>query len=590
MKLLPLETSFPQPLSDISSFKKGIEESGTLPEMKNLDADTASELHRWYGLYLAKKGNEAEAYTQLEGLSSNLHTKMDLHLHEASIFFIQMDEAIRNEENEKAISIGLDTLRALSQIEVKKNIDVQAILASTLYNLAIAHTASGATEHAEKELAKAQKMFEHLAKLDNDRFAAALLTTIDASTHIYKSRLKQINTLAHYQVATATYLDCMSSGVREAAKNLIESLKDQGDMLLKMGNYKESAKFYTKALKYQKKVSNSLQEKELRLSIDLGNALIHISSKHDIGINLLTSLIPLAERLGATAELEEINALLQTKAKLFDIMSIIKKLFILIIFISLSCSISAQQLVGHRGSIWGVENTRVSFINGARAGFQGLECDIKQTKDGGFVISHDDILGRLTPDSVSILKNNLEYLLKVPLQQVRFDGKYYEGHLCSLEQYLDVCREYNVFPLIEIKWCTNINSNNKNPQQYNYSGIPELMKLIEYKGMMDKVVFLTSMQGVLVELRKNYPSLKLQLLTSTKWEHLVDLCIANRFDIDARTDVENPKKLVETFHKNGLKVNVWCADTPEEYKKFSDLGVDYITTNFFTPSAKSEKK
>ncbi len=46
--------------------------------------------------------------------------------------------------------------------------------------------------------------------------------------------------------------------------------------------------------------------------------------------------------------------------------------------------------VGHRGCNIGVENTAEAFRNGVDVcGKDGLECDVRVTKDGYDVISHD---------------------------------------------------------------------------------------------------------------------------------------------------------------------------------------------------------
>lgn len=247
---------------------------------------------------------------------------------------------------------------------------------------------------------------------------------------------------------------------------------------------------------------------------------------------------------------------------------------------------NAQKMIGHRGSVWGVENTRTAFINGALAGFDGVECDIKMTADDRFLITHDDILKRISPDSVNITKHTLQYLQQIPLRQIR-DNKYYEGHLCSLDEYLDICNEYHLIPIIEIKWSSKIYSNNKNPERFNYEGIPALLKLIEFKGMTERAIILTSMRGVLAEIRRQSPEINLQLLVLDEWEHGVDFCVKNKINIDVRRDVVEPEKLIKTFHENGLEVNIWCVDTEELYEKFSKMGFDYITTNSFIPEYKN---
>ena len=51
---------------------------------------------------------------------------------------------------------------------------------------------------------------------------------------------------------------------------------------------------------------------------------------------------------------------------------------------------TSPAFVGHRGSLYGVENTREAFINGAERGYEYLECDLRLTADSVLVLSHDE--------------------------------------------------------------------------------------------------------------------------------------------------------------------------------------------------------
>ena len=50
--------------------------------------------------------------------------------------------------------------------------------------------------------------------------------------------------------------------------------------------------------------------------------------------------------------------------------------------VCMNTSLFAVKTVGHRGSLYGVENTETAFINGIKNGYEGLECDIRTTKYG----------------------------------------------------------------------------------------------------------------------------------------------------------------------------------------------------------------
>ncbi len=217
-------------------------------------------------------------------------------------------------------------LRLLLAVDDRKSVDFLALVAGVLHTLAYAHYKLGNNKRAEKELIKAQKILDRLAKKDNRRFAAALVSALAASTDIFHSKLKLMNLLAHYQVAAELYQDKVSSGVSTAVTALVDALKKQGDLHLQMCNYRDAVKFYTKALRYAKKVSPTMDLQQLRISLNMAKALVNIINRHAAGHRLLDSLLPLAARLGADAELAEIKAL-KSAPESADFLSLLKSLF-----------------------------------------------------------------------------------------------------------------------------------------------------------------------------------------------------------------------------------------------------------------------
>ena len=138
-----------------------------------------------------------------------------------------------------------------------------------------------------------------------------------------------------------------------------------------------------------------------------------------------------------------------------------KRLFALLSITAMSAmSLYAWKplLVGHRGSSIGVENTRESFTNGVEInGFDGLECDVRVTKDGVYVISHDETTNRVG-GNLTVANATFEELAAESYSQTR-NGVTYTGSICTVEQYLDICVEKDVFPVMELKWTTGINNN-----------------------------------------------------------------------------------------------------------------------------------
>lgn len=258
-----------------------------------------------------------------------------------------------------------------------------------------------------------------------------------------------------------------------------------------------------------------------------------------------------------------------------------KKLFTLVIAVAavLPSWASRPLLVGHRGSDIGVENTVQSFTEGAKRGYEYLETDFKVTKDLKLVCTHDDDTQRLGDKTLTIASSTLDELQGVNLTQTR-GGVKYTGRLASAQEYLDVCKEYGVKPLIELKWATGINSN-------DCSNIPILIKLVEDNGFRNSCIIMTSMKPCLEYIRKNYPDIELQFLTGQYWANHFDWCVKWGIDADIQATYFD-KSTVQKYHDAGLKVNMWTTNNDEGYLQYGNWGCDFITTDKLDPKALPE--
>jgi len=117
-----------------------------------------------------------------------------------------------------------------------------------------------------------------------------------------------------------------------------------------------------------------------------------------------------------------------------------------------------QSFIAHRGLHVGCpENSLDAYRFAGRCGFYMGETDIGKTSDGQYVLMHDDTLDRTCEyingdpitggvrlDSVSFSELRANYRLK-------HTSAKYRQPIPTLSEWLAVCRDYNVVPMIEIK-------------------------------------------------------------------------------------------------------------------------------------------
>lgn len=261
-----------------------------------------------------EKGNIAEAESLFESTVLPKPEAAETLVH-ASCFQIGAWIAVALQQYEKAGERIVGSLQLLAVCDNKKNTEVTAMTAALLYDYAVLCHNNRRKTKAEKALGKASAIYNRLQKSQSERFVEAAAYTAAATTEIYRSKIKMLNTLAHHQAATEYYTDAVKSGAAEAMNSLINSISKEAETMFEMEHYRTAVRLYTKAVRYQQKLSPKFGIKELRLSLQLAEALLYLPMRKETGIRLLETLQASAQKLNAEKELEKINAYLDGQLK-----------------------------------------------------------------------------------------------------------------------------------------------------------------------------------------------------------------------------------------------------------------------------------
>lgn len=229
---------------------------------------------------------------------------------------------------DEALVAAAQTLNLLALEPRRKDEPFLSVLASLLYDISLIHNANGQYKQAEREIEKSMKIFERLAKVNPDRYGPAHLLAMNASTQVYRSRVKQANMLSQYQVAADTYLRQLSEGIEDAGMRLVETLAEEGRTLVKMCRQREAVQYFTRALKYLTKMDPGFTRLHLQLSIDLGEALLALKPSREKGIHLLNTMLYKASKIAASEEHRRIVEILyNAKNNSLDIFGFWHKIF-----------------------------------------------------------------------------------------------------------------------------------------------------------------------------------------------------------------------------------------------------------------------
>ena len=112
-----------------------------------------------------------------------------------------------------------------------------------------------------------------------------------------------------------------------------------------------------------------------------------------------------------------------------------------------------MKYIAHRGySSKAPENTVPAFtLAGEKQRFYGIECDLYTTKDGKFVVFHDENLKRMTGIDGLIMDYSLDEITQMNIIKGSRIKQYPNLKIPTFEEFIDICTYYDKTAVIEIK-------------------------------------------------------------------------------------------------------------------------------------------
>ncbi len=228
---------------------------------------------------------------------------------------------------------------------------------------------------------------------------------------------------------------------------------------------------------------------------------------------------------------------------------------------------NGTQFIAHRG-LSGVEleNTISAFVAAANRSYYGIETDVHVTRDGKFVVFHDDTTERLSDKSLKIGETDYKTLKSLTLKPQKNRTVGSDFKIPDLKDYLSICASYDKIAVLELK-------ERMSPEQ-----ISQIYAEVEKYYDPEKMIFISFFLDNLKDLRAQQPNANIQYLVQSFNDDILNKLKEFKLDLDIGYWVCS-KDVIDTCHKNGIKVNVWTVDNPGDAERLIDYGVDYITSN-----------
>ncbi len=227
----------------------------------------------------------------------------------------------------------------------------------------------------------------------------------------------------------------------------------------------------------------------------------------------------------------------------------------------------------HRGlSSLYPQNTIPAFEAAKKEGFYAFEFDIHTTADGKWVVIHNDTVDAMTDGKGEVESFTLDEIKKLNIDAGNGIENYSGLKIPTLEETLDVCKESDIIPIIEIKKC-------------DIAYIPDFMNTLKERGLTEKAVIISFDFDYLKEVRKLDADIKMMYLVNEVTKDTVDMCVENgNIGIDfGKKKMLSGIGAVKYAKEMGLEIGAWTVDDTITADFLAAIGVNIITTNRIIP-------
>lgn len=218
------------------------------------------------------------------------------------------------------------------------------------------------------------------------------------------------------------------------------------------------------------------------------------------------------------------------------------------------------------------ENTLVAFVAGAEAGADGIECDVRLTKDGQFVILHDECVDRTT--------NGHGRVADLSLADIRdldagawFHDAFAGARIPTLDALVDYVAQYPRPLVLNLEW---------KALKPDDATMQRALAVIYRVGIFEQVLHSSFQEDILCAIRRVDSNARLALLTEPGRDAQDAIQAAKAIGAVAiHPDYRQvTPRFVRRAHQSGLRVHPYTVDDAKMMAWMEECGVDAIITNW----------
>lgn len=216
------------------------------------------------------------------------------------------------------------------------------------------------------------------------------------------------------------------------------------------------------------------------------------------------------------------------------------------------------------------ENTMEAFHASHKAGYTGYETDIRMTKDGELVVTHDSKLDRTTNGTGAVELKTLAEIRKLNTKK--------GNKMLTLDELMEFLKDK---PGLYVEFEMKTNPDSLYPESTLPVYVDKLYKKVMAKKPADaEFLFTSSDTRALRCMQQRHPDADLLLITSDPLSKAtINLCKGLGIKRIGSKMEGTSREAVKLAHKKGIAVSLWPGQSIADFMLGAYLGADYLCTD-----------
>ena len=263
-------------------------------------------------------------------------------------------------------------------------------------------------------------------------------------------------------------------------------------------------------------------------------------------------------------------------AKLITMILVFVLIFVFSFFVAVGFNLMMRDyrvpIIAHRGGgDLASENSAEGVVEAVRHGCYGTETDIQRTKDGYYIINHDDTFKRMAGVNKAAQNMTLEEIKELKVRDTSGKGGYVT--IPTLEEFLD-SGEGKIHYFLELKGATA-----------DRKMADDVVRMVKERGMEDDVTIISLKYDLISYVESTYPEMDTGVLFFLGTGNLQNL----NCDMLIVEEGMATETMYQLAHDAGKKIVVWTVNSYEGLYDYLDDNLDGVITDAVEEAEKAEK-